>query len=378
MNILHIGNFKLGTENGSYNALWSLACAQAASGHDVTILRMGKYPSKEHKKIAEEYGVRLVGYSCLKWYGFWNYKDGLLDILGKIEPDIVHLQYVRIPKYLAVARALISTKIPYVISLHGGLNSTEMSRRKYRKMLYWWLIEKYVHTNSFGLHFVTTKEMSDYSYLNSVYRGKKVAIYNAVEPQNHRIKQNYDLCKPLSFVYLGRYDIWTKGLDLVFEFISRLDELNVDVELHLYGRPGNKYKQQFWNLCNIYANLVIIDHGFVGGEEKFKALSKYDFYIQYSRFELFGMSIVEALCSGTPTLISENCDISSDLLDHSAAICLPMDPRCAADQFNSELIGKSDFSEMGKNGREWCISSCSPENVDTQMHEFYEAVINDY
>lgn len=377
MKIVHVGPFKIGTTNGSYNALWSLACAQAEQGDEVTIIRVGKPVGIEQSRLAEAKGVKLLGFPCSRWRGFWKDESGLfLQYMRALKPDVIHLQYVRVPKYYYVARILDDIKISYVVSLHGGVNSTEMTRKKYRKMIYWHSIEKKVHCLASGIHFVTNAEMLN--YYNNIGHKKlnDVVIPNAVEliPEMP-CWQGISSYKSPKISYFGRYDIWHKGIDLMFKMMRALHKRGITAELHLYGLPDDKYLKSFRALRESYCDIPIFDHGFVDGANKFTEMANSDFYIQYSRFELFGMSLVEAMGLGVPAIISEHCDLADQLTPDNAAIQIPMDPQDAAEVIAMFLNNPSRVLEVSKEGRRWAIDKCSPKTVARSMGNFYQQVL---
>lgn len=379
MNIVHIGGFKLGTANGSYNALWNLASAQAKLGHTVTIIRAGKIPSEKDVTEAKKHGVQLIGCVFPRWKYFWTDRQNRIrELIKKLNPNIVHLQYVRHPKFFVISKCLNDLSIPYVVSLHGGMNSTEMKRRKYRKLVYWYLVEARVHKNAAGIHFVTQQEKQDYNKAGFGHKNMQdIVIPNPVLPPetDMRWERKSNLQK-VSFVYLGRYDIWTKGLDLALEMMSELINRGVRPEFHLFGSHGGIFEKDMDALLARFSHVPIYDHGFVSGKEKYEAMMTYDFYIQYSRFELFGLSMVEAMSCGVPVLISENCDLSEELVNNNAAIKIPMDPVYAADVIHKALNNKEGIERISKSARKLVGSQFSSPAVAERMEDFYKILIS--
>ena len=100
-------------------------------------------------------------------------------------------------------------------------------------------------------------------------------------------------------------------------------------------------------------------------------------YVQYSRFELFGISMVEALACEMPVLVSEQCDLASELSMQGAAIQIPMDPEKAAEIVIRKLCRPEELERRGRNGRKWTIRECEPTNIAHQMTEFYKRIINE-
>jgi glycosyltransferase involved in cell wall biosynthesis len=380
MKITHVGNFRLGTVNGNYNALWILAKAQAASGHEVSIIRVGKLPDPDHVRIAEKNGIRLVGYPYPKrdFYFYWrDYENKFESLIDQLQPDIVHLQYVRVPKFYSISKILNKKKTPYVISLHGGLNSIEMKRKRIRKKIYWHLVEKFVHQKARAIHFVTAAERDDYYKTLGIPKTNDTVIFNAVQIDVNGPKwqySNFNTRAP-KVAFFGRYDIWHKGLDLAVDLTRRLNRAGIAGELHLHGSPGKSYDAEIKRFLNDNTDIPIFDHGYSSGKEMLTAMASYDLYLQYSRFELFGLSLVEAVSLGVPALVSEACDLAPELTSKRASIKISMDPERAVETVLAALGCPEELKCIGERGRSWAIEHCEPTSVALQMTKFYERVI---
>lgn len=378
MNILFVSPFKLGTQHGLYNAVWNLAVALSENGNNVTILRAGKIPSEHDIEKCREKGITLLGYKFHRWYGFWrDEKKFFTNFVRSLKPDIVHIHYVRVPKYFIISKILNNENIPFVISLHGGMNPIEMKRRYFRKKMYWMFIEQKIHEKASGIHFISEHEKKN--YLDLVKSLKTYSIIpNVVIPRtdvNWRGKISFSNPK---FLFLGRYDVWHKGIDLTLELLRIMrKKYGILAELHLYGSTGGRFDKEYQQLVYKYSDIPIIDHGLISDErKKLKIMAEYDFYIQYSRFEVFGMSIGEALSIGMPVIISENCDLSVELSKKNACIKISMDPEKAAQQVIEFLGNDSAILSMAENGRKWISENCSPEIVSKRMVDFYKKAIS--
>jgi glycosyltransferase involved in cell wall biosynthesis len=376
MRVLHIGPFRLGRPSGHFNALWALACAQAKSGHDVAIVRVGKPVAPEHVEIGRRAGVRLLGFPCPRWRGLWKDDSGrLAEILDDVRPDLAHLFYVRIPKLFYVARLLKTRRVPYVVSLHGGMNSTEMLRRRYRKLLYWHLVERWIHANAIGLHFVSEGERADYRATWGIARPADSVVPNILEiPAEAPLWPGpADLSRP-RFAYFGRYDVWHKGLDLALTMLRALRGRGIDAQLHLYGAAGG-YASAVQRLLTAFGDVPVVDHGFVEGPEKLARMVGHDVYLQYSRFEVFGLSLVEAMGLGLPSFVSERAALAPTLSAAGAAIQIPMEPTRAAGVVTDALARPDLLEDVGARGRAWVRSECAPETVVKRMDGFYDRAL---
>jgi glycosyltransferase involved in cell wall biosynthesis len=376
MRVLHIGPFRLGRPSGHFNALWALACAQAESGHDVAIVRVGKPVAPEHVEIGRRAGVRLLGFPAPRWRGLWKDDSGrLAEILEDFRPDLAHLFYVRVPKFFYVARLLRRRGVPYVVSLHGGMNSTEMLRRRYRKLVYWRLVERWIHAHAAGLHFVSEGERADYRTTWGIVRPADSVVPNVLElPAEAPLWPGpADLSRP-RFAYFGRYDVWHKGLDLALTMLRALRRRGIDAQLHLHGAAG-AHAGAVRRLLTAFGDVPVVDHGFVEGPDKFRRMVGHDGYLQYSRFEVFGLSLAEALAVGLPAFVSERAALAPTLAAAGAAVEIPMEPERAAAVVAEALARPELLTDVGERGRAWVRSECARDVVVKRMDGFYERAL---
>lgn len=379
MRIVHAGWFELGSVHGTHHALWQLARAQVAGGHQVSIVNLGWDVAPDQVAEARRHGVDLVGVPCGHWKRFWaDDGDRIARCVEELRPDVAHLQYVRIPKFAALSGVLRRADIPYVISLHGGWKAAEMRRHRSRKLAYWHLVERAVHRGAAGIHFVTVQEQQEYYRHFGRPKLGDAVIANVVEPERggSRWKGRVDPAAP-SFASLGRYDVWHKGLDLAAAMTAALRRRGVQAGLHLYGAPVGRFDAAMRQLQRDHADGWLVDHGPVTGAEKFRRLASHDFYLQYSRFELFGMSLVEALGTGVPVILSEACDLARSLAAAEAALVIPMDPGAAAEVIARELERPAAMAAMAQRGRAWAVRHCSAEVVAAQTTRFYQRAIRE-
>jgi glycosyltransferase involved in cell wall biosynthesis len=372
MRIVHVGPFKIGTIHGTFNALWTLARSQAKKGHEVTIVRLGKAVTSDQSQIAKGNGVHLVGWPHNARL-FWRDEGGrFARLIDDLQPDVVHLEYVRIPKYFVVSRLLRKSGIPFVISLHGGMNSIEMTRKRIRKLAYWYLIERGIHARASGLHFVSAKEKGDYELNWKLRAPVAVAVANPSQvPPDLPLWGGIQNPKGPRIAYFGRYDPWHKGIDLAAGLVRELNHRKgLSATLHLYGSK-DLFEAQIQDLMNDFSDVNIADHGFLFGREMYEAMREQDLYIQYSRFEAFGMSLVEAMMLGVPAIVSENCDLAKEITDARAALVVPMDPAQAADLVAAALSEPSNLTDLAARGRAWAVETCDPGAVEARMHDFY-------
>ncbi len=377
MHVLHAGRFELGSVHGTHHALWQLAVAQAGAGHEVTIVNLGWEVAAEHVEIARRSGIRLVGLAVRRSTALWKDDGGSMRrCLEELAPDIVHLQYVRIAELRPFSRILRSLAIPYVVSLHGGMMRAEMVRHRLRKLVWWHAVEKAVHRGAAGIHFVTCAERDDYRQHFGPAAVADAVIANVVEPEGELPNWKGEVrADAPRLVTLGRYDIWHKGLDKLAAMTRALHERGIYAELDLHGSAIGRFEKPMAELLGACRGLPVRDAGMVTGIAKYESLAASDLYVQYSRFELFGMALVEALRVGVPVALSEVCDLAPDLAKARAALVLPMDPGLAAGVVASALADPGEMAAMAARGRAWWHANCRGPVVVAGMDAMYQSAL---
>lgn len=374
MRILHAGHFQMHSVHGTHQALWQLARAQRAAGHEVAIVNVGWDLPDEQVREAAASGIALHGLPAPFWGRFWTDESGRFEpLLDAFRPDVLHLQYVRIPRFVALERIARRRGLPHVVSVHGGLKATEMKRHTARKLLYWHALERRIHARAGGVHFISARERDEYYAGFGRPRATDQMIANVLNPPARlpARRKPLDAAAP-TFATFGRYDIWNKGLDLGAQMVRALHRRGIRAELHLYGSAAGRWEREVAALKAECADIPLVDHGFVPDESKLDEMASHDFYLQYSRFEGFGMSVVEAMTCGVPVVASEECDLARDWHTAGAALVVPMDPERAAERVAERLGEGGGVSRLGEGGRAWAKAATEPQAVAAQMTAFYE------
>jgi glycogen synthase len=128
-------------------------------------------------------------------------------------------------------------------------------------------------------------------------------------------------------------------------------------------------------LLTAFGDVPVVDHGFVGGPERFARMAGYDVYLQYSRFEVFGLSLAEAMGVGLPSFVCERAALAPTLAAAGAALEIPMEPDRAAGVVADALARPDLLNAVGERGRAWVRSECAPDAVVKRMDGFYERAL---
>ena len=308
--------------DGVNHAVWNLAVAQARSGHEVTLLT-----SRNRS------GVRPPGDLHVVPAG---------EPLPQPWPDLVHMHSVFVPRQAALALQLRTARVPYVVTPHGGLHTADRHRSRWRKAAYSLLVERDRLRHAAAVTASLDAEVRDLATFVGLPTVPLVVIPNAVGgvPFRADVPREHSCA---DVVYLGRFDMLGKNL----ERWVRLAALLPTLSFALYG-PRREHR----NILSMIPPNVTI-HEPVFGADKWRVLRSARSYLQTSRWDSFGISVVEALQLGTPCAVSSTMNIADIIRTHQLGAVLNVDDQHAARQVEAltttpHVGGPSRLSEYAR------------------------------
>jgi len=164
--------------------------------------------------------------------------------------------------------------------------------------------------------------------------------------------------------WLGRYDIRTKGLDILVNAMNRLPTSGRR-PLRTHGRNS---EDSLEDVERIARDAGLADSVTVGGQlnetEKAVFLRRAAAYVHPSRWESHSLGLVEALAYGIPSVVSVSCVIAPELQAADAAIIVDPTPDDIARGITAILRSPQEYSDR------------AIEFVRSRLA--WNAIINDY
>jgi glycosyltransferase involved in cell wall biosynthesis len=366
MKIWHVGaNPSPEKINGVNNTIWSVAIEQCHQGHQVSLILEQKPDQK---------GIELLQQEGLQWIeipaNFWGYhRQVLQSALMAQRPDVVHFHSLFIPQQAPLARKLKQENIPYVIT-PNAITPQLLQRRWLKKWIYSALIEKSHFRNAAGIAVVTPPEQTTLMSFVPGYSGLVHWIPNPINPNTLTGPQWQGQTTAKRVVYLGRFDVWQKGIDHLVE----LGRLLPEIELHLYGIEDRKTRK--W-LHRIQRNLPqnVYFHPPVFGAEKLKVLTGSCFYIQMSRWEVFGISIAEAMALGVPCAIANTINLADLFQSHDLGLVLSKNLSEAAQKLREVLQQPTQLQKWSQWGQTFAQTHFQSPKIASQYLKLYQEVM---
>lgn len=232
--------------------------------------------------------------------------------------DIAHLFCGYIASLYWISIILRLTNIPYCYSGFGQLSEEGLERSFWKKKLYTIFCLKPMLKNA---KFIQISSDHERNYLLKI--GAKKTVTAPLSIEGYELKAKESISKQKLVTFIGRFDIWQKGLDLFIEVINETSS-SIRQSGHkvvVAGRGDKlsieylKLKIREYQLDDIIS--IKID---ISDEEKIQLLSSTNIFYHPSRVEGFARSMREALSMKIPILTTPGSNIGDTLNKYKAGI----------------------------------------------------------
>jgi glycosyltransferase involved in cell wall biosynthesis len=201
------------------------------------------------------------------------------------------------PHTAFAAREALRVGIPYIVSAHGIYLEGAVARNLVAKRLAMVAFERAYLQRAAAIHVYFEEEARDLRAIG-IDRPLIIRAPGVSVPAGFR----WDGGTSGRLLWLGRFDRYQKGLDLLLEAVALMSTSERPL-LHLVGPDWRGNKSTVLGHCR---ELGLGDWVTVGGplygEAKWALLASALGFVYPSRFEAFGMSVAEAVSLGIPTL----------------------------------------------------------------------------
>ncbi len=306
MNILHfiLGKANPDRANGVNQVIHGLAKYQSRAGHDVHVVGISSSMTTPYEKIQrEDFEVE-----CFKKFNSKTFTY-IKELVKNI--DIVHLHGVWNMKNVRLGRYLETIEKPYIITAHCGYALDRIKQSNYLlKLLYHKIWQKKLYEHAAGIHALTREESTDIYHF---CKNENIfVVTNGVDPDTYD-KYHYTVHKErkkIKFGYLGRLSV-EKNIDNLLKAISLLpNKVKEQIELCLIGPITDSVVklQKLTRELKIEENVKFLGEKY--GAEKIQTLLDLDFYIHPAYSDVVGISVMEALALGLPTIVTRTSHMS--------------------------------------------------------------------
>lgn len=239
--------------------------------------------------------------------------SGLKEPYNK--PDLVIFHSTYIPIHYRIAMELRKKGIPYIITPHGGMTKGAQSKKVLKKKIGNIMFFNNFVSGALALHCLTNGEADETKYWNK----KMFIVGNGVDVPESFQKTYHE--KNIMVSFIGRLDIYHKGLDLLLAGINKVSEDIRSSNFHfdIYGPDYYGSKNVLMKKLHDYKiEDIVTIHEPIFDAQKDLVLRNTDVFIHTSRFEGQPMSILEAMAYSIPCMVTPGTNMAEEILEANA------------------------------------------------------------
>ena len=231
---------------------------------------------------------------------------------------------------LAVRRACLKNKVPYVVFAHGMLDPWFASHYPFKhlkKSLYWLLFEHRTLSSADSLIFTCEQERILARQSFRPYKCKESVVTYGAQSPNEGLKElresffiQYPMLRKKRIVlFLGRLHE-KKGGDLLLNSFANIASKHSDAHLVYVGPDGGIKNSLEKRTSELGLNERVTFLGALHGNAKWPCYAAAEVFALPSHQENFGITVAESLSCSTPVLISNKVNIWEEVVAANAGI----------------------------------------------------------
>jgi glycosyltransferase involved in cell wall biosynthesis len=366
---------------GVVRAVEGLAKAQAAQGHQITILTTDALSLEARLVAGEEThnGIRII--RAKNWaYRARRYNLSTPFSISSIaknllpQTDIVHLHEFRTVENLLIAPLAAKLNKPLILSPHGTTNT--QTGRSSLKLLWDKLLSPRIAPKIAHVVALAEAELDDIQALWTQFGQTKTGfsiVPNGVNladfanlPNPVAFRQKFDLGDARIILFMGRLHA-RKGVEVLTRAFLQARLPNTKL---LLAGPDEGMRVSLKSL----ANEDVILTGYLSGEERLAALAAASLFALPAIGEGLSMAVLEAMAAGLPVLLSPGCNFpEAETANAGKIVVSEVESLQAAMQ---AMFSDANLVQMGQNARQLIRERFTWERVLAQLDTVYHAAQN--
>ncbi|RZJ38981.1 MAG: glycosyltransferase [Chryseobacterium sp.] len=365
MGIVHIILGKANPEkmNGVNKVVYNLATKQAEKSGDVEVWGIVEntvinYPERNFKtKVFQKNRNPFSIPKTLK-----------KELLNADLNTVFHFHGGWIPVFYSLSQFLKKHQRRFVMTPHGAYNTIAMNKNKWVKKIYFRFFEKKLIRNAAKIHCIGESETEG---LQSIFPTSKTVLITYGYDRTATDFPNKYTTENIIFGFIGRLDIYTKGLDILVDSFSEFSKEVPDAKLWIIGDSNEKHQfEQKIKDLHLEKKVELLGSKF--GEEKNSLLNQIDVFVHPSRNEGLPVSVLEAADFGKPCIVTKNTNIGFFIDQYNAGITIPNPDRqlllMAMREMHTIWKDRKRYQTMSQNAVEMVENAFNWDRVISEMN----------
>lgn len=318
LKILHVGPVYSNRSSGPSHSILGLAGGQSRNGCTVGLLP--SIPPGISKEMMPK-GIKLLPSPKAVHLNPWKVSKKwikvIIETFGK--PDIINFHDTYIPFQIALAELFRREGWPYIVTPRGGLTRLAQNKKLLKKKLGNILFFRRFLRNARAIHALSENEAVDIKFFYPC--AKTFVVPNGIDEDllsltlrsGVRELKGFREDGDLLIGFIGRIDIYHKGIDLVLLAIKLLQDKGLGQKIKFvmvgpfYTTEDERRVKRFINSLKFPDK--IMHTGPLYGEVKWNFLKECDVFIHASRFEGMPMAVLEAIALEKPCIVTPGTNV---------------------------------------------------------------------
>jgi glycosyltransferase involved in cell wall biosynthesis len=369
MEIIHIvlGKANPSRMNGVNKVVFQLASEQAKAGKKVSVWGITK-------DLTHNYGERVFE-TCLfkaQKNPFGMSRELRDSIISKKGIATFHLHGGWVPVFYRVSSVLSKSDIPFIFTPHGAYNTIAMRRSKISKTLYFRLFEKPLLKHAHRIHCIGESEVTG---LHGIFPNEKAILTPYGFKANAQTSSKDKDEKIFIIGFVGRLDIYTKGLDILLEAFESFVARDKGARLWIIGdSKERKILEQEVAQRKIQDKVVFWGSKF--GKDKDELMEQMHVFVHPSRNEGLPASVLEASSMGIPCLVTKATNVGHAIRNYEAGMAVEDENKIALENGLHSLKKQWTLDRlvhMGKNARRMVNKEFNWKHIVGKFDKLYQA-----
>ncbi|MBE9158401.1 glycosyltransferase [Nodosilinea sp. LEGE 06152] len=293
--------------------------------------------------------------------------------------DLVHTHTLFSPMLSRLHRLCWSRSIPYLMTPHGMLEPWALAHKSKKKAFYLQMVEKNALSKASAIQVLTHSEAKNLAAMGL----KNMALLpNGIDVKalpcpfgSELFYQHFPEAKgKILILFMSRLDP-KKGLDLLAKAFAKARAKFPNIHLAIAGPDSVGYSAK---VKKYFADVSCLDAvtftGMLTGELKQAALNVSSIFTLPSYSEGFSISVLEAMASGLPCIITTGCNFP-EAAEAGVAQVVAIDSEAIAQALINCLSDWSSAKAVGARARKFILDNYTCDKIAVRLIAVYAAIL---
>lgn len=250
------------------------------------------------------------------------------------KPDLVVFESFNIYEHTRISKELRGNNIPYIIVPRATLTEGAQKVKHFKKV-----IANNLFLNKYAKNALAIQYLTEQEYLDS---GDKWNKHHLIIPNGVTMREQREVSGSIRrIVFIGRFNVNHKGIDLFIEACGKNKDLILDknVVIDMYGSRNSGEMELVQELIKEnHMEGLIHPYNTVFEKEKEEILLNSDIFVMTSRFEGLPMGLLEAMAYSLPCFVTRGTNMADKVRSFNAGWACETDVESIANTLKEVLL----------------------------------------